>query len=520
MNAVPTIRLTACNGADVRSDGAFVLYWMIAFRRTRWNFSLQRAVEWSVRLGKPLLIFEPLRAGHRWASDRLHRFVIDGMADTAARVADLADRGVRYLPYVEPAPGAGRGLLAALASHACVVVTDEFPCFFLPRMVARAAATVPVRLEQVDSNGLLPLRAATRAFPTAHAFRRFLQEELPTHLARRPLRDPLAGIALPPLPALPEDVLRRWPAASPALLAGDSGALARLPIEHSVPPVAQRGGEQEGRRCLQAFLDRRLGRYADEANHPDADARSHLSPYLHFGHVSAHEAFEALMAREGWTTERLGRRPTGSREGWWGASPAAEAWLEQLVTWRELAFNTAAHREDYDRYGSLPGWARATLEAHARDPRTHLYTLAELAAARTHDALWNAAQTQLLLEGHIHNYLRMLWGKKILEWTPSPQDALEVMIELNNRYAVDGRDPNSYAGIFWVLGRYDRPWGPERPVFGTVRYMSSEHARRKLRLAEYLRRFSGREARSTLGYGSGKETAGPAGPAGSSDKGA
>jgi deoxyribodipyrimidine photo-lyase len=507
MDSVPPIRVTVRNAADIRADAAFVLYWMIAFRRTRWNFALQRAVDWSLRLRKPLLVFEPLRASYRWASARLHRVIIDGMADNAARLEGLARCGVGYFPYVEPAPGAGRGLLAALAGHACVVVTDEFPCFFLPRMVTRAAAGLAVRLEQVDSNGLLPLRAASRAFPTAHAFRRFLQAELPAHLACRPLADPLAGLALPPLAALPEAILRRWPPAPPALLAGDGPALASLPIDHTVAPVARRGGERAAHVCLREFLDHRLARYAEEANDPGADARSSLSPYLHFGHISVHEAFFELMDREGWTPERFGARPSGSRQGWWGASPAAEAWLDQLVTWRELGFNTAAHLEDYDRYGSLPAWARATLEAHAGDRRSHVYSVADLAAARTHDPLWNAAQTQLLREGVIHNYLRMLWGKKILEWTPSPQDALDVMIELNNRYAVDGRDPNSYSGIFWVLGRYDRPWGPERPVFGTVRYMSSRNTQRKFRLEEYLRKYSAPEGAGTAGHVSGEPAA-------------
>jgi deoxyribodipyrimidine photo-lyase len=155
------------------------------------------------------------------------------------------------------------------------------------------------------------------------------------------------------------------------------------------------------------------------------------------------------------------------------------------------------HCVDYDRYESLPEWSRATLEKHAGDPRRFGYSLDAFAAARTHDELWNAAQTQLVHHGRIHNYLRMLWGKKILEWTASPRDALTVMIELNNRYALDGRDPNSYSGIFWCLGRYDRPWGPERPIFGAVRYMSSENTRRKLRVHKYLRRFAQYQAANT-----------------------
>jgi deoxyribodipyrimidine photo-lyase len=169
--------------------------------------------------------------------------------------------------------------------------------------------------------------------------------------------------------------------------------------------------------------------------------------------------------------------------------PDAEAFLDQLITWRELGLNMCSQRQDYDQYASLPGWARQTLEQHASDRRPHRYTLEQLQEGATHDAIWNAAQTQLLREGRIHNYLRMLWGKKILEWTSSPREALEVMLQLNNRWALDGRDPNSYSGIFWVLGRYDRAFGPERPIFGKIRYMSSANTARKLPITDYMNRY-------------------------------
>jgi deoxyribodipyrimidine photo-lyase len=230
--------------------------------------------------------------------------------------------------------------------------------------------------------------------------------------------------------------------------------------------------------------------YAKERNHPDSDAASGLSPYLHFGHISSFEVFDALMTQEGWDRDRLAPDTSGKRSGWWGTGESAEAFLDQLITWRELGFNMCARRDDYDRYESLPDWAQATLAEHAADERRYLYSASELEEASTHDEIWNAAQNQLRREGRLHNYLRMLWGKKILEWSPSPEDALEVMIDLNNKYALDGRDPNSYSGIFWCLGRYDRPWGPERPIFGKVRYMSSENTARKLRLAEYLETYS------------------------------
>lgn len=495
---VPPSRISDCNTATVRADGDYVLYWMVAFRRTQWNFSLDRAVEWAQQLGKPLVVFEPLRIGYRWASERFHRFVLDGMADNASRLEQLANPGLLYYPYVEPAQDADKGLLESLAQRACVVVTDDYPAFFLPRMLQSVAFQLPVRCEKVDSNGMFPIRSTENIFPTAFAFRAYLQRELRPHLDAFPQQNPLHGVDLPAIDALPDNITRRWPAASPTLLGAASGGLAALDIDHTVSVVETQGGTTAARQRLQRFLNERIADYATGANEPDTDTRSGLSSYLHFGHISAHELFHAVAASQDWTPAKLAPKGAGKREGWWGMSPGAEAWLDELITWRELGYNMAAHATDYDQFESLPEWAKKTLGKHARDPREHIYSLSEFAAAETHDPIWNAAQRQLLREGRIHNYLRMLWGKKILEWSATPQDALDVMIELNNRYALDGRDPNSYSGIFWCLGRYDRPWGPERPIFGTVRYMSSENTRKKLRLTSYLAQFAAEEQQHFL----------------------
>ena len=490
------LRISAVNAAPVTRRGAYVLYWMIAARRTTHSFALDHAIARAVELGRPLLVLEPLRAGYRWASDRLHAFVVQGMADNAAAFAAAR---VTYLPYVEPTPGHGAGLLAALAQHACVVVTDEQPGFFLPRMVAAAGAKLAVRLEQVDGNGLLPLRAADREFSTAASFRRHLHKTLAPHLLAPPSATPLA--AVPRVvrdAALPAGVARRWPAASAALLEGAVAALAALPIDHGVAPVAVRGGPVAAGEVLDAFIERKLARYGAGHNHPDDDSASGLSPYLHFGHISAHEVAGRVWAAARWDPSRLaGAKPTGSREGWWGLPAASEAFLDELVTWRELGYGFCFHRPDYDQWSSLPAWAKQTLTEHAKDPRPELYTPRQLELAQTADPVWNAAQRQLVGEGRIHNYLRMLWGKKILEWSPSPRRALAVLIELNNKYALDGRDPNSYSGIFWTLGRFDRAW-PERPIFGSVRYMTSASTVRKLRLKRYLQRWSGAPVQAQL----------------------
>ena len=484
---VPPVRLRALNDAPVRPGRALVLYWMTSFRRLHANFALDRALEHATELKRPLLILEALRVGYPFASDRLHTFVLQGMAGHRAA---LEDGPVAYLPYVEPTPGAGSGLLEALAREACVVVGDDWPCFFVPAMQAAAAARLDVRLEVVDGNGLYPMRATSRVFTTAHSFRAHLQKDLPRHLEVQPAAAPLSRVRLPRLAALPRGVAARWPAATAAELARPAALCARLPIDHRVPAVGRVGGEAAARERLEHFVDALLADYGEARNLPEVDGTSALSPALHFGHLSSHQVLAALARREGWDPGRLSRARGGARAGWWGMAPGTEAFLDQLVTWRELAFNAASHRpQDFTRYESLPAWARATLEAHQGDPRPHRYTLEELEQARTHDPLWNATQRQLTRDGWFHNYLRMLWGKKILEWSDSPRQALRTMERLMGRYSLDGRDPVSWSGYLWVLGRYDRAWGPERPIFGKVRYMSSLNTARKIPVKRFLERY-------------------------------
>jgi deoxyribodipyrimidine photo-lyase len=482
---VPEVRIHAVNERPARPDASHVLYWMVGSRRLRSNFALQRAVECAREWRKPLIILEALRCDYPWASDRLHRFVIDGMADHAQA---LADTPVAYHPYVEPARDAGKGLLAHLAADACLVVTDDFPSFFIPRMIAAAGRRLPVRLEAVDANGLLPMRATDKVFLTAFSFRSYLQGTFREALKAWPDTIAFAGL---PKATLPAGTEARWPGVTADQFAAPDRLLASLPIDHSVAAVETRGGMRIAEAALRRFVAERLSRYVDDHSHPDADGTSGLSPYLHFGHIGSHEVFEAVMTADKWTSRKLGTGRRGQRQGWWGASANAEAFLDQLITWRELGYNMCALQpDDYDSFDSLPAWARGTLDLHSADPRTYTYTRDQFLAAETHDPVWNAAQRQLAVTGTCHNYLRMLWGKKILEWARSPDEALETMIAIMDRLALDGRNPNSYTGYCWTLGRYDRPWGPERPIFGTIRYMSSDNTVRKLRMKRYLATWS------------------------------
>lgn len=494
MENIPQIRLSLLSNGSVSVQGDYILYWMTSARRVNWNFGLQQAVNWGVELAKPLLVVETLAGGRRWDSDRMHAAVLEGMLCNGRH---LQRTGVKYYPFVERDPGETSGLIAALAARACVAVTDEFPIRENCAQSANAAKGVSVHFEQVDSNGLLPLRATDHAFPTAYAFRRFLQKNLIRHLFEAPKSDPLANLQLPPFTAPLREITRRWPVASADILNAKPSALQSLPINHQIDRVALCGGSEVASREWRRFLGDRLDHYSRDRNQPDIEGTSGISPWLHFGHFSSHQVFTEITEREKWTLSNVALKATGGRNGWWGLGESVEDFLDQLITWRELGFNMCFHRpKDYDLYDSLPSWAKKTLDDHAGDPRPYIYTLEDFQKARTHDPLWNAAQRQLLREGRIHNYLRMLWGKKILEWTQSPREGLEVMRELNNLYALDGCDPNSYSGIFWVLGRYDHAWGPERLVYGKVRYMSSANTARKVRVLEYQRRY-GEEAFSS-----------------------
>ncbi|MGB0329197.1 MAG: hypothetical protein ACPGCU_01120, partial [Candidatus Poseidoniaceae archaeon] len=267
-------------------------------------------------------------------------------------------------------------------------------------------------------------------------------------------------------------------------------ALAVLDIDHEVPPVDdRRGGSLTARTELKRFIEQRLDTYHLDRNHPERDGGSGLSPWLHYGHISSFEIVHEVLNSEDWNPMKITPPHNGRRAGWWGMSEGAEAFLDQVITWRELGFVYCFEHPEHTSYQTLPEWAKNTLQEHANDERPYLYTFEQLERGETHDTLWNAAQHQLRKEGIIHNYLRMLWGKKVLEWCPDPETACDWLIRLNDRWALDGRDPNSYTGIFWIFGRFDRGWF-ERAVFGKVRYMTSASTQRKFKTEDYIRKYA------------------------------
>ncbi len=478
--------------------GHHVLYWMTTARRSTDNLALQHAIQQAQALNLPLVVVEPLAIGHRWANDRLHTFTLQGMIDQ--RTA-FDGSGVTYVPYVETKHGDARGLLARMSEDAALLVIDDYPTY-MPRQVARRALDIaPCAVHLVDGNGFMAMRHADRDFSTAHSLRRHLHKTIIDHLADLPHPSPLE-LAVG-LPAADLTLIEMAFTDAGTLLTpfefiwrtsegGEVGqqALSALDIDHEVAPVPRiRGGSRAAEERWRAFLNGPLSSYHQDRNHPDLDGATGLSPWLHFGHISAQRMVRDVLDAAQWDPGHISGPHDGRRAGWWGLSEGAEAFLDQIITWRDLAFLHCHRTADHDRYTSLPDWAQVTLDEHRHDPRPADYTFEQLETATTDDELWNSAQRQLLRDGMIQNYLRMLWGKKILEWAPTPELAFEWMISLNDRWAVDGRDPNSYGGIGWVCGKFDRGW-TERAVYGKVRCMMSPNTRRKVKAEAYVQRYA------------------------------
>jgi deoxyribodipyrimidine photo-lyase len=367
-----------------------------------------------------------------------------------------------------------------------VVISDEYPAFIQPGFNKQLEQVLKVPFSTVDSCGMIPLAITDKAPYSAYLFRKVVQKNFRESWANMPLQDPLSDLKIKSV-QLDAAITESWPEVTAASDWKNVSTSAFF-IDHNVGALSYAGDRATGLGRLDAFITNTLSRYGTERNDPDKSAASGMSPFLHFGTLSEHEIVQRILPQqpEHWSADSLVYNG-GKSEGFFGGHEYVEKYLDELITWRGVGFHYAHHEPDYDKYESLPDWAQKTLNEHIKDPRPVLYTLEQLEAAQTYDPIWNAAQRELVRDGIIHNYLRMLWGKKILEWTPDPETALAYMIELNNKYAIDGRDPNSYSGIFWCLGRFDRPWF-ERPIFGSIRYMSSDSAAKKIKMKSYLSR--------------------------------
>jgi deoxyribodipyrimidine photo-lyase len=443
-------RIRALNDAPPHPDGRYVLYWMQQSQRAAHNPALEHAVQLANERNEPVLVGFGLYEGYPEASERHFAFLLEGLADAAGA---LHARGMKLVVR----RGRPDGVALELARDASLVVCDRGYLRHQRRWRRNVARDGHRRVIQVEGDAVVPAdEASDHTEYAARTLRPKLERLRNAFLGDlRPLRPRRPSLSLPARGDLdPRD---------------PEGALAALRIDRGVGRVRRfRGGTSEARRRLLRFLRGGLRGYADECRDPGAPRASELSPYLHFGQISPVEvARRVRAARTGRPRDRA-------------------AYLEELIVRRELALNFVLHERHYDSYRCLPAWARRTLAAHHRDVRPHRYPRRRLEEGRTHDRYWNAAAQEMRRTGYMHNTMRMYWGKKILEWSSTPEYAYATALHLNNKYFLDGRDPSSYANVAWLFGLHDRPWGA-RPVFGTVRTMTAGGLERKFDIEAYVR---------------------------------
>ncbi len=449
-------RIVLLREGQIRKAGRYVLYWMQIHRRARQNQALNFAIAQANALGLPVVVYEGLRPDYDQANNRIHQFILEGALDN---FQEFQKRGLRYCFYMMPEAHTGnRRAVAQLAGEAALLVTDDFPTFVVPQHNRAIVTQVDCPVYAVDANGIVPLRELTHEEYAARTIRPKIHHLLPAYLwPIKELAPKIKSLHLP-LPLREETLLQQ---------AHISTMLARASIDHSVTPSRHfQGGRNAALKRLGTFIERRLPNYAQGRNLAGEHWTSELSPYLHFGHLGAMEVALAVLHAE-------------------APAECIDAFLEEHIVRRELSYNFCHFNPKHATLAALPAWARQTLHSHENDAHPYVYTSEELENADTHDEVWNLAQRELLATGKIHGYMRMLWGKKIIEWSAAPEQALHTMIRLHHRYALDGRNPNTYTGILWCFGKHDRAWGPQRPVLGLVRYMTSGNTKRKINFPAY-----------------------------------
>jgi deoxyribodipyrimidine photo-lyase len=430
-------------------DGRYILYWMQASQRVECNHALEYAVGEANSRNLPVVVVFGLTDRFPEANLRHYAFMLEGLEEVRR---GLYNRGIRFaLLHRSPELAA-----TALAEEAALVVADRGYLRIQRQWRNHVAKNSPCAVVQVESDSVVPVETASpKEEYTAGTLRPKLQRILDGYLVplkERPVRKD--SLSLRPDVDIEEDF--------PSLLK-------KMKIDRAVSPVrAFRGGTDRANALLDEFIAKKIRHYDELRSDPGLDYSSHLSPYLHFGQISP-------LA--------VALRLSGER-----SIPAAarESFLEELIVRRELSMNFVFYNGRYDEYECLPDWARKTLAEHAKDRRDYRYGPEQWESAGTHDPYWNAAQREMMITGKMHNYMRMYWGKKLLEWSRTPAEAFRTALWLNNKYELDGRDPNGFAGVAWCFGKHDRAWF-ERKVFGKIRYMNDAGLKRKFDMDAYLK---------------------------------
>jgi deoxyribodipyrimidine photo-lyase len=429
--------------------GDFVLYWMQASQRAEYNHALEYAVAQANESKLPVIVYFGLTETFPEANERHYYFMLEGLRDVEKA---LADKGIgMVIERCSSEVGTVK-----FAKRARLVICDRGYLKIQRKWREYVSKQVQCPLIQVESDVVIPVEmASNKEEYSAATLRRKLQRVLPQYLV--PVEEQLPEIDSTRLEFESYDI------------SDIPKALAKLTIDRTVrPSLFYLGGATEAKKRLAEFIIKKLDKYGELKNDPNENILSNLSPYLHFGQISPlHIALE------------VGRIS--------GAN--SDAFLEELIVRRELSINFTFYNPEYDSFKGLPKWARQTLSEHRDDTREYVYSREDLEQARTHDPYWNAAQKEMVTTGKMHGYMRMYWGKKILEWTATSQEAYEIVLYLNNKYELDGRDPNGFAGVAWCFGKHDRPWG-RRSIFGNIRYMSADGLKRKFDAEKYARRYT------------------------------
>jgi deoxyribodipyrimidine photo-lyase len=447
MRSIQEERISQLNDKDVR-DGDYVLYWMQEAQRASYNHALEYAVQRANELEQPLLVVFGLTADYPEANLRHYVFMLEGLKDAAEA---LEEQGIQLAVH----SGSPDEVALRSGENASMIVCDMSYLRLQKGWRERLAKEARCLVMQVETEVVVPVELASdKREHAARTLRPRIREHLDDFLVE------LEPTALDK-PSLDIETSGLDPSDIGAILDG-------MELDRTVPPVSHfyRGGTSEAKRILERFIEKGLDAYVEHCNQPQTDDVSHMSKYLHYGHVSP--VYVAQKIRE-----------SG------GPAEDIDSYLEEVIVRRELSMNFCHYTPDYDSYSCLPEWAKKTLEEHADDEREYEYSREQLENAETHDEYWNAAMREMVHTGYMHNHMRMYWGKKILEWSSSPREAYATTLYLNNKYFLDGRDANSYANVAWVFGQHDRGW-KEREVFGKVRYMSAGGLERKAKPAKYV----------------------------------
>lgn len=447
-------RVQLLNDKPENKKARYVLYWMQMFKRAHHNHALKFAIEKANELDLPLVVYEGLKFYYPWASDRIHTFILEGVEEKRAAFEKL---GITYIFYLQKDKKSPKQTVKKIAQDAAILVTDDFPCFIIPDHNAAIVEKAKIPVYAVDSNGIIPLSKFEKEEYGAYTIRPKIKKILDEYFVpfkEAKIKNKKTNVKLD----CPDTIVTAKNIAK---------LVAECDIDHDVKPSPiYHGGTKNGRKRLKHFVEKILPRYDESRNKPELDGSSRLSSYLHFGFLSSLEIALAV---------KKSKAPQKSKD----------AYLEELIVRRELSYNFTSFNKNYDSLKALPDWSQTTMREHVKDERPEIFSLKELENCETYDELWNATQREMNLTGEVHNYVRMLWGKLVIQWSKNYEEAFAALEHLNNKYCLDGRNPNSYAGILWCFGKHDRPW-MEREIFGKMRYMTSGSTGKKFDSKKYI----------------------------------